>query len=82
MTPERGAKGAAAKWVLLAIGLALFQVTVFPSARWVEDESWYSIPAHTYLVEGTLRNPTFAHTDLESKADVRPPAMPLARSAR
>jgi 4-amino-4-deoxy-L-arabinose transferase-like glycosyltransferase len=80
VTPERGAKGAAAKWVLLAIGLALFQVTVFPSARWVEDESWYSIPAHTYLVEGTLRNPTFAHTDLESKADVRPPAMPLALS--
>ena len=36
------------------------------------EDDWYSIPAHTYLVEGTLPRPTFAHTDLES-ADVQMP---------
>ena len=61
--------------LLLAQALPLFQ------HRWVVDESWYSIPGFTYLQEGAIRNPTFAETDHESKADMRPPAMPLTHAA-
>ena len=67
-------------WLLIPVLLVLIQELPYFEARWVEDESWYSIPAHTLLEEGRLRNPTFADTDSESRVDTRPPAMPLTLS--
>src|SRR5579871_4281574 len=58
--------------------LLLAQTLPYFESRWVEDESWYSIPAYTFMRTGELRNPTFPPTDSEAIADVRPPLMPLS----
>ncbi len=76
LMPARPGKG----WLLVPVLLLLIQEIPYFQNRWVEDESWYSIPAHTLLQEGRLRNPTFADTDAESRVDTRPPAMPLTLS--
>jgi 4-amino-4-deoxy-L-arabinose transferase-like glycosyltransferase len=63
-------------WLGLAVALFLLQELPWFRARWVEDESWYSITGYTFLQEGHLRNPTFA-THSDSKVDEKPFAMPL-----
>ena len=45
-------------WIGIAMFLFLLQELPLFKARWVEDESWYTIPAYTLLQEGHLRNPT------------------------
>ncbi len=69
--------------VILVCAFALFllpALSLFQS-RWVEDESWYAIPAYNLLQEGSLRNITFfSHAD-PLQLDVRPPAMCLAMAA-
>ena len=49
--------------------------------RWVEDESWYSMPAITLLRTGELRTPAMPAPDTESQVDTRPPLMPLSLAA-
>src|ERR1041384_6882651 len=63
-------------WLWVALACALFLAEELPlfQHRWVEDESWQSIPAHALLTEGRIRNPTFAETDTEYEACVKPPA--------
>jgi 4-amino-4-deoxy-L-arabinose transferase-like glycosyltransferase len=63
--------------VAAACVLLLLQALPFFQYRWVEDDSWYTIPAYTFMRTGELRNPTFADTDAEYHADKRPPLMPL-----
>jgi 4-amino-4-deoxy-L-arabinose transferase-like glycosyltransferase len=43
------------------------------STRWVEDESWYAVTAHTLLNRGELRIPIFQEGAPNAKVDVRPP---------
>ncbi len=62
----------------LAVVLLAMQALPYFQHRWVEDESWYSIPATTLLRSGELRNPALPATDFESKVDTRPPLMPLS----
>jgi len=53
--------------------LLLVQALTLFSTRWVEDENWYSIPAHTLITRGELSNPAFQDTALLGKFDARPP---------
>jgi 4-amino-4-deoxy-L-arabinose transferase-like glycosyltransferase len=64
-------------WMLL-VACALLAVQALPyfQYRWVEDESWYSMPAVSLLRTGELRNPAMPATELESQVDTRPPLMP------
>jgi 4-amino-4-deoxy-L-arabinose transferase-like glycosyltransferase len=64
--------------LIAACLLLLVQAVPYFGCRWVEDESWYSIPGYTFLRTGALRNPTFPPTDPESVVDMRPPLMPLS----
>jgi 4-amino-4-deoxy-L-arabinose transferase-like glycosyltransferase len=64
-------------WVALACALFLAQTLPLFEHRWVEDESWQSIPAHALITEGRIRNPTFADTDEEFAVTVKPPAHTL-----
>jgi Dolichyl-phosphate-mannose-protein mannosyltransferase len=67
--------------VLLGCLLLAAQALPFFEHRWVEDESWYSMPAITLVTTGQLRNPVMPVTDMESIVDTRPPLMPLSLSA-
>jgi Dolichyl-phosphate-mannose-protein mannosyltransferase len=74
----------ATQWFLMAALpclLLLAQELPFFESRWVEDESWYSIPASNLLKETRLRNPTFPESDKEAVVDTRPPAMALTLAA-
>lgn len=66
---------------LAACLIFLLQATPFLYTRWVEDESWYGSIAYSLATEGRLRNPVFPETDIESRVDTRPPAMPLSLAA-
>ena len=68
---------------LLFPALFLLSIQSLPyfQHRWVEDESWYSMPAVTLLQTGELRNPALPATDSESHVDTRPPLMPLSIAA-
>jgi len=68
---------------MLWVACALLAVQALPyfQHRWVEDESWYSMPAATLLRTGELRNPAMPATDYESRVDTRPPLMPLSLAA-
>ena len=63
---------------LFALLLLAVQALPYFQYRWVEDESWYSMPAVTLLRTGELRNPAMPATDTESHVDTRPPLMPLS----
>jgi 4-amino-4-deoxy-L-arabinose transferase-like glycosyltransferase len=69
------------KLVFIACALLLLQALPYFQRRWVEDESWYSSTAYTFLHEGNFRNAIFPERDLESKADTRPLAMPVTLAA-
>ena len=60
--------------------LLLFQSIVLLKTRWVEDESWNTDCAATYLREGRLRMSSFP-ADTASQVDTRPPLMPLTLAA-
>src|SRR5438105_6226357 len=47
------------KFVAIAVLLYLAQQAVCLGCRWVDDESWYLIPAQTLLTEGRYRIPVF-----------------------
>jgi 4-amino-4-deoxy-L-arabinose transferase-like glycosyltransferase len=66
--------------VLLWIACLLLAIQALPyfQNRWVEDESWYSMPAATLVTTGELRNPAMPAFDYESRVDTRPPLMPLS----
>ncbi|MBZ5624060.1 MAG: glycosyltransferase family 39 protein [Acidobacteriia bacterium] len=66
-------------WV--ACALLAGQALPYFQHRWVEDESWYSMPAATLVRTGQLRNPAMPATDNESRVDTRPPLMPLSLAA-
>ncbi len=67
-----------ANWLILgAILLYLAQVLPLLQTRWVEDESWQSIPAYSLITEGRIRNPTFMAADREFTTCVKPPAHTL-----
>lgn len=53
--------------------LLLLQVLTMFSTRWVEDESWYAVPAHALLTQGEIRDPIFQDNAPTEKADLRPP---------
>jgi 4-amino-4-deoxy-L-arabinose transferase-like glycosyltransferase len=53
--------------------LLLVQVLTLLSTRWVEDESWYSVTAHTLMTQGELRVPIFQEDSPTAKVDPRPP---------
>jgi len=62
--------------LLILIGaclLLLVQALTMFSTRWVEDESWYAIPAHALLTQGIIRDPVFQDNATTQKADMRPP---------
>jgi 4-amino-4-deoxy-L-arabinose transferase-like glycosyltransferase len=63
--------------LLAAVVVFLLQALAFFTSRWVEDESWYSIRAATFLREGKIRNATFATAADQVQLDASPPAMPL-----
>src|ERR1700691_2948633 len=69
--------------VLLWIACLLLAMQALPyfQNRWVEDESWYSMPAATLVITGELRNPAMPAFDYESRVDTRPPLMPLSLAA-
>jgi 4-amino-4-deoxy-L-arabinose transferase-like glycosyltransferase len=69
-------------WILL-VACALLAVQALPyfQHRWVEDESWYSMPAVSLLTTGDLHNPVMPATELESLVDTRPPLMPWSLAA-
>jgi 4-amino-4-deoxy-L-arabinose transferase-like glycosyltransferase len=53
--------------------LLLLQALTMFSTRWVEDESWYAVTAHTLLTRGELRIPIFHEDAPNAKVDMRPP---------
>jgi 4-amino-4-deoxy-L-arabinose transferase-like glycosyltransferase len=53
--------------------LLLLQALTMLSTRWVEDESWYAVTAHTLLNRGELRDPIFEDFTTLAKFDPRPP---------
>ena len=53
--------------------LLLVQALTMFSTRWVEDESWYSVTAHTLLTRGELRVPIFQEGSPTVLVDPRPP---------
>ena len=59
----------------LAAALILFLLQVVPlfSSRWVEDESWYAVTAHTLMTRGELRVPIFHEDAPNARVDARPP---------
>lgn len=57
--------------------LLLVQALTMFSTRWVEDESWYSVTAHTLLTRGELRVPIFNEMALTARVDARPPLTPV-----
>ena len=67
------------QWLWLALACVLFLGQTLPllQTRWVEDESWQSIPAYSLITEGSIRNPTFAASDSEFSVCVKPPAHTL-----
>lgn len=83
MAPEIKNSASPKQVLALAFACAIFlgQAIALIGNRWVEDESWYSIPAYTLVRTGELRNPTFAPSDYESKVDTHPPGMALAVSS-
>ena len=64
-----------AKYLILAAAclLLLIQAATLLPVRWVEDESWYSIAAHTLATTGELRMPVFAEGANTARVDTRPP---------
>jgi 4-amino-4-deoxy-L-arabinose transferase-like glycosyltransferase len=60
----------------LACLLLLVQGVVLIRTRWVEDESWNTDEAVTWMREGHLRMSSF-NADLASVVDVRPPLTPI-----
>ena len=64
-----------------ALALLLAQALPLFSARWVEDENWYSSLGYTLMNEGRIRNPMFSELELESKVDMRPPGIALTIGA-
>ncbi|MBN1608697.1 MAG: glycosyltransferase family 39 protein [Polyangiaceae bacterium] len=67
--------------LLVAVVLLLVQAVPLFSARWVEDESWYAVPAMSLLREGRLRNTTFYSERNAHQYDMKPPALPLTLAA-
>src|ERR1039457_2582516 len=53
--------------------LLLFQALTMFSTRWVEDESWYAVTAHTLMTRGELRVPIFQIDAPTATVDPRPP---------
>ena len=53
--------------------LLLLQTLTTFSTRWVEDESWYAVTAHTLVTRGELRDPIFMDTATLARFDARPP---------
>jgi 4-amino-4-deoxy-L-arabinose transferase-like glycosyltransferase len=53
--------------------LLLVQALTMFSIRWVEDESWYAVTAHTLLTRGEIRVPIFQDEAPNAKVDMRPP---------
>jgi 4-amino-4-deoxy-L-arabinose transferase-like glycosyltransferase len=64
----------------VALLLMLVQTTVLLNTRWVEDESWNTDCALTWLREGRLRMSSFP-VDEAGKVDTRPPLTPLVLAA-
>lgn len=70
----------ARQWCLVALACMLLVLQALPllTTRWVEDESWLSIPAYTLMSEGRLRLPMFAGVGfkgaVEHDVTVYPPA--------
>jgi 4-amino-4-deoxy-L-arabinose transferase-like glycosyltransferase len=75
---EKGAMWA----LLLALILLTVSSTLWWTARWVSDESWYANPGYSLLTEGRIRTSCFGE-DIESSAvaDTRPPLMPITLAA-
>src|ERR1017187_6063315 len=61
--------------------LLLVQALTLFSTRWVEDENWYSVPAHTLLTRGEIRMPIFMETAGQAKSDTRPPLVVVIMAA-
>lgn len=61
-------------WVVLFLASFLFLLQALPlfQTRWVEDDSWYSLPAYSFMQDGTLRNIAFPPADVRT-LDSRPP---------
>jgi 4-amino-4-deoxy-L-arabinose transferase-like glycosyltransferase len=55
--------------------LLLLQALTLFSSRWVEDESWYAVPAHTLITTGELRDPVFQDNAVFAQFDARPPVV-------
>jgi len=53
--------------------LLLLQALTLYSTRWVEDESWYAVTAHTLMTRGELRVPIFQDGEPTASVDPRPP---------
>src|ERR1035441_7880364 len=53
--------------------LLLAQTVPLLSRRWVEDETWYSAPAHSLVTRGELRMPLFAEGATQSRVVTIPP---------
>jgi 4-amino-4-deoxy-L-arabinose transferase-like glycosyltransferase len=53
--------------------LLLLQALTMFSSRWVEDESWYAVTAHTLMTRGELRVPIFQEDAPLARFDPRPP---------
>jgi 4-amino-4-deoxy-L-arabinose transferase-like glycosyltransferase len=68
-----------AQWLLVAVACVVFvaQAATLLNRRWVEDESWLSIPAYTLAQEGRIRIPAFQGTgfkhEIERDVWVYPP---------
>jgi 4-amino-4-deoxy-L-arabinose transferase-like glycosyltransferase len=74
--PKRSHKLASPWMLLVACALLAVQALPYFQYRWVEDESWYSMPAVSLLRIGELRNPAMPATETASLVDTRPPFMP------
>src|ERR1022692_1769335 len=59
--------------LIAACLLLLFQALAMFSTRWVEDESWYAVTAHTLMTRGEMRVPLFRDEAANAKVDMRPP---------
>src|ERR1022692_4573047 len=69
-------------WIVLLLASFLFLLQALPlfQTRWVEDDSWYSIVAYSYLQTGQLRHITFNPDDVRT-LDSRPPLMTFVLAA-
>lgn len=59
--------------LIVACALLLVQALTLLPVRWVEDESWYSVAAHSLATTGQLRMPVFAADSVSARVDTRPP---------